>query len=212
MMAYSSKALNLSRVACLLAAAKFLPLKFDPVQKKILQNSIAQLSVRGWGEDQISGVLSAHPTHPSLALVPIAECMTEQLQSKEPARFGAILDFVMLSLKTHSVPDSVLSGILDHVATNLKMGDAPVVDLLINLVTLGARTVAQDGSTSLLITLAQKGYPKTVLSIAEAAPTKANLKFVAKNGVSVLKIVTENVEKRMFGWPPVLKPLQELAK
>lgn len=175
-----------------------------------LQRCILDTPAHWWKSDVLA-LISAQEEHPSRALLPLVKCLRKAEGRGESTVFAGIADVVMHLLNKHGVSESALTATLDYVVEEFDLTKPAIADLLIKLVQLGARVVAEDKSTSLLISLAKNEYyAKTLLKVAESVPSRSKLLFVANNGDSVLKIAEENVKEGLFDVSIVLK-LRELA-
>lgn len=188
-----------------LLVARRIPLSFDEYQRELIQRSILEQSAHNW-KANILALLAAQPSHPSLALLRLAQCLRSRF-----AYFEDNLEVVMHLLCTYSVTEAALTETLNFVVQEYDITQVEMVKLVIKLIEGGARTVAKDESTSLLISLSKDSEnARTVVRIAEAVPAQSKLTFVAANGDSVLKIAEASAKEGNFEFAMMLK-LAELV-
>lgn len=134
-----------------------------------------------------------------------------------PAALQTLLSWITTLLDEgkaiNVVTEPTLTKCLHEIVGNAKLGDPDVISLLIKLISLGANTVLSDKHTSVMLIIAQRGFPNALMQILREISPAAKLlhvEFALEDGKTLLQYAHEKLAQRMFGWRAEL--VEEIKK
>jgi hypothetical protein len=123
---------------------------------------------------------------------------TKSAQERQPKVFDALVSAIQDIVSSAPVEAATLTAILFTCVQNWKPGDT-VMELLQTLLRRGANAVSPDSSSSLMLELCKRNYPRVIRFLIEAE-LKGSLFGPEPLRLATVTIAMEKMEARMFGW------------